>query len=183
MNHLTNLYKHKCEQLQEQLYNLTKMLNEAIPPIRVPRVRIPKVPVGTIMSSLASRLARFANMTPAEIIRAIDTGGIEFANYVAQNYGRIVQVGSSYQRLLPDGTLQMYGSNNTWVNINKPGFMSAFGPISSNGIVIPMDVYRGIGHGGISPGDIVYTPGRPIGPDYGVVYRDPGLHVPYYPGP
>ena len=29
MNHLTNLYKHKCEQLQEQINNLTRMLNEA----------------------------------------------------------------------------------------------------------------------------------------------------------
>jgi hypothetical protein len=32
MNHLTNIYKHKCEQLQEQLNNLTRMLNEAPPP-------------------------------------------------------------------------------------------------------------------------------------------------------
>jgi hypothetical protein len=29
MNHLTNLYKNKCEQLQEQIYRLTRMLNEA----------------------------------------------------------------------------------------------------------------------------------------------------------
>ena len=29
MNHLTNVYKHKCEQLQEQIKNITKMLNEA----------------------------------------------------------------------------------------------------------------------------------------------------------
>lgn len=28
MNHLTNLYKHKCEQLHEQIYNLQRMLNE-----------------------------------------------------------------------------------------------------------------------------------------------------------
>jgi hypothetical protein len=28
MNHLTNLYKHKCEQLQEHINNLTRMLNE-----------------------------------------------------------------------------------------------------------------------------------------------------------
>ena len=28
MNHLTNLYKHKCEQLQEQISILTRMLNE-----------------------------------------------------------------------------------------------------------------------------------------------------------
>jgi hypothetical protein len=115
------------------------------------------------IAALAARLNEFATMSPAAIINAIATGGIEFAEYVAQNYGRIVQVGSSYQRLLPDGTLQMYGSNLTWVNINKPGFMSAFGPISSNGIVIPMNVYQGMGHGGISPGDITYRPYRPSG--------------------
>jgi hypothetical protein len=28
MNHLTNIYKHKCEQLQEQLNNFQRMLNE-----------------------------------------------------------------------------------------------------------------------------------------------------------
>jgi hypothetical protein len=32
MNHLTNLYKHKCIQLQEQIYRLTKILNEADAP-------------------------------------------------------------------------------------------------------------------------------------------------------
>lgn len=29
MDHLTNLYKHKCEQLEEQIYNMKKMLSEA----------------------------------------------------------------------------------------------------------------------------------------------------------
>ena len=29
MNHLTNLYKHKCEQLQEQINNIKKMLSES----------------------------------------------------------------------------------------------------------------------------------------------------------
>jgi hypothetical protein len=32
MNHLTNLYKHKCEQLQEQINNIKKMLSEAAVP-------------------------------------------------------------------------------------------------------------------------------------------------------
>jgi hypothetical protein len=42
MNHLTNLYKHKCEQLQEQINNIKKMLNEVnapdggLPPMQVP---------------------------------------------------------------------------------------------------------------------------------------------------
>jgi len=39
MDHLTNLYKHKCEQLQEHINNLTRMLNEAdansVPPYPV----------------------------------------------------------------------------------------------------------------------------------------------------
>lgn len=29
MDHLTNLYKHKCEQLQEQINNIKKMLSES----------------------------------------------------------------------------------------------------------------------------------------------------------
>jgi hypothetical protein len=33
MNHLTNLYKYKCEQLQEHINNLTRMLNEADAPL------------------------------------------------------------------------------------------------------------------------------------------------------
>jgi hypothetical protein len=37
MNHLTNLYKHKCEQLQEQINNIKRMLNEAeAPPVNDP---------------------------------------------------------------------------------------------------------------------------------------------------
>ena len=46
MNHLTNVYKHKCEQLQEQLNHLTRMLNEAIPPIpHIPHIPpVPHVP-------------------------------------------------------------------------------------------------------------------------------------------
>jgi hypothetical protein len=33
MNHLTNLYKYKCEQLQEHINNLKTMLNEANAPL------------------------------------------------------------------------------------------------------------------------------------------------------
>lgn len=33
MNHLTNLYKNKCQQLQEHIDNLTRMLNEADTPL------------------------------------------------------------------------------------------------------------------------------------------------------
>ena len=37
MNHLTNLYKHKCEQLQEQINNMKRMLNEVEqPPPHIP---------------------------------------------------------------------------------------------------------------------------------------------------
>jgi hypothetical protein len=32
MNHITNIYKNKCEQLQEQIYRLTRMINEANAP-------------------------------------------------------------------------------------------------------------------------------------------------------
>ena len=42
MNHLTNHYKHKCEQLQEQINNIKRMLNEVnapdggLPPMQIP---------------------------------------------------------------------------------------------------------------------------------------------------
>ena len=43
MNHLTNHYKHKCEQLQEQINNMKRMLNEVnappdggLPPMQMP---------------------------------------------------------------------------------------------------------------------------------------------------
>ena len=43
MNHLTNHYKHKCEQLQEQINNIKRMLNEVnappdggLPPMQMP---------------------------------------------------------------------------------------------------------------------------------------------------
>ena len=43
MNHLTNLYKHKCEQLQEQINNIKRMLNEAeAPPVNDPDYPQPK---------------------------------------------------------------------------------------------------------------------------------------------
>ena len=46
MNHLTNLYKHKCEQLQEQINNIKRMLNEAeAPPIIIsPNIANPWIP-------------------------------------------------------------------------------------------------------------------------------------------
>jgi hypothetical protein len=50
MNHLTNVYKHKCEQLQEQLNYLTKMLNEENIIARMAREA----------AELAARLAREA---------------------------------------------------------------------------------------------------------------------------
>ena len=46
MDHLTNLYKHKCEQLQEQINNIKRMLNEAeAPPIIIsPNIANPWIP-------------------------------------------------------------------------------------------------------------------------------------------
>jgi hypothetical protein len=38
MDHLTTVYKHKCEQLQEQLNNFQRMLNEAPPPGVIRRI-------------------------------------------------------------------------------------------------------------------------------------------------
>ena len=71
MNHLTNVYKHKCEQLQEQLNHLTRMLNEApggipprpfrgrprihgIPDLEGPIPHGPKVPYGPPRQNIPS---------------------------------------------------------------------------------------------------------------------------------
>jgi len=67
MNHLTNLYKHKCEQLQEQIDNLTRMLNEAVPP-RIPK-KLPRPTGGppvTWVNQITS-LGRGANRTLKDI--------------------------------------------------------------------------------------------------------------------
>ena len=63
MNHLTNLYKHKCEQLQEQLNHLTRQLNEVTAPAAP---AAPWPPAGSFdkfgddAARLAARLAREA---------------------------------------------------------------------------------------------------------------------------
>ena len=69
MNHLTNLYKHKCEQLQEQLNHLTRQLNEVTAPAPAAPAA-PWPPVGWVdnfgddaaraAERLAARLAREA---------------------------------------------------------------------------------------------------------------------------
>ena len=200
----------KLQQLTE-MYEYR--LNEAmppIPPIHIPPTHIPHIPhipdvqLGTVrprgsMSALelamaaaarlaefAARLAEFVNKSPAEILDMINNGGLEFAKYVSEHYGIIVRVGSSYQRLSPDGTVQVWGTNGTWNNINKPGTLTSFGYISANGVVIPMDVYRQMGHGGISPADINYSTRPNSGTaDYGTPYENPrDAHpwIPYTPG-
>ena len=117
---------------------------------------------------LMARFEAFSRMTNDEIIAAINaainSGDTAFHRYVLDHYGQIVRVGSSYQRLLPDGTVLHLNSNGNWVPINKPGFMSAFGFISANGRAHDPATLWQLAGSGASPGS--YTLGSrsvPVG--------------------
>ena len=90
-------------------------------------------------AAMAARLAEIATMSPARILNEINGPGSSatFREYVRLNYGTIIQTGSSYHRLLPDGTVQYWGPNDSWIGINKPGVNTPFGKMGNNGIVIP----------------------------------------------
>ena len=90
-------------------------------------------------AAMAARLAEIANWSPARILNEINPqwSSAEFREYVRVNYGTIIQTGSSYYRLFPDGTVHYWGSNDSWININKPGFNTPFGKINNNGVAVP----------------------------------------------
>lgn len=138
------------------------------------------------IAAMAARVTEFAMMTPQEIINFIRDASPELKRYILENWGTVVEVGATtwqsgrtWQRLSPDGTVQVWvpnqswATNGTWNIINKPGFMTAFGPIGANGVVIPMDVYQGMGHGGHSPADMTYIPGIFPGNYFGTTRPDP----------
>ena len=135
------------------------------------------------LRALAARVEAFSTMSNAEIIAAINSGDAAFKRYVLEHYGQIVQVGSSYQRLLPDGTVLHTNSNGNWVPINKPGFMSAFGYISKNGRAISPEHWTRISWLGNDPG------GYNIGPkpldmsQYGLPTYPGGPTTPTLTGP
>ena len=163
MNHLTNVYKHKCEQLQEQIYNLTRMLNEAIPPGRVPRIRVPntpdapgflRVPAGlaNIVPPLwRTLLSRSRGLTPAQVADMISklTGDAKFMKWWNNEYGVIREVNGRYIRLL-NGEVHTW-NNGTWEIINKPGTRTPFGYIAPDGQVIKPHIWNPFGQQPTTP--------------------------------
>jgi hypothetical protein len=112
-------------------------MNSAESLARQEAARIAREAAEAAARAIAARVEAFSSMSNDAIIAAIraatNSNDTQFLRYVSEHWGQIAQVGSSYQRLLPDGTVLHLNSNGNWVPINKPGFMSAFGTISANG--------------------------------------------------
>lgn len=156
MNHLTNLYKHKCEQLQEHLNNLTRMLNEGTgtPWWRGrPRIHVDGTPghisdlthhhinpnsMPNVPESWNDLLSLSRSATPNNMHSLIthlndDTG---FMTWWHANYG-IVRIDSGiYQRLVNGKVFEWDPNNYRWIPIDQPGTQTQFGPIGNNGIII-----------------------------------------------
>jgi hypothetical protein len=151
MNHLTNVYKHKCEQLQEQIKNITKMLNEAHPP-RLPKRGIgPNIIIGGAdnIEVTPSSINTFSQRVDDSMGRWFNGQGPEdYLTFLPNNmpqwmrenlireYGRVIRQGDFYQRQMPDGTVQRWNGS-SWININKPGVETYFGRIGSDGVAVP----------------------------------------------
>ena len=90
MDHLTNLYKHKCEQLQEQVNHLTRQLNEGIG-INVLLALGKKA--ATIASEIAAQFAKLSSKEWEAAYHNLDANGQRIFRLM---YGRIentVQIG------------------------------------------------------------------------------------------
>jgi hypothetical protein len=148
MDHLTNVYKHKCEQLQEQLNHLTRMLNEEkMPPIR-PLVNsmirmISRLVNGiddlnlsaTQLSDFAARLRQFMNIHPRDIADLLGAESPQFREYVKYYYGTVMHQNGSWQRQLPNGRIQHWHYDG-WIDVTKPGTGTLFGPLGDDLIPI-----------------------------------------------
>jgi hypothetical protein len=163
MNHLTNLYKHKCEQLQEQLNNLTRMLNEAAPPpwwkgsprIRgIPDFNLPNYPDGsprvygrnispTNIPDSWNDLLNLGNRNdPARMQLLInslssDTG---FMVWWVLNHGLVRELNGIYQRLIHGTVWRWDNTLKAWQPINKPGTQTQFGQIGPGGALITPEI-------------------------------------------
>jgi len=144
MNHLTNVYKHKCEQLQEQLNNLTKMLNEAqgggiVRPLVNSTIRMISKGLphfnATQLRDFATRLPQFMNMNPATIVQRLASESPEFRNYVMYHYGTVMEHLQSWQRQLPNGRVQHWHYDQ-WIDVTKPGTPTLFGSLGDDLIPI-----------------------------------------------
>lgn len=172
MDYLTQYYKNHYLQLQEKLNHLTKMLNEGIVPPRPSSTpSTPSQPShitrhlskyndaagGSIIRNWVSRLPQFMNVDPADINNLLRSESPQFREFVLNNYGRVIEQGGIYQRQLPDGRIQHWSTTGNWINIDKPGAQTWFGPIGGNGRVLPPEIF-GPGLPGHSPEDVSYSP-------------------------
>ena len=177
MNHLTNLYKHKCEQLQERLNNLTKMLNEGTgtpwwrgrPRIHgIPDFDLPNYPDGsprvygrnispTNIPNIPQAWTDLLNLgnarTPSqmqELIQHLRTDTL-FMTWWEQNYGILKNVGDVYQRLIHGTVWRWDNTLGAWQPITKPGTQTHFGQIGPGGALITPDVNPSISNADIPP--------------------------------
>lgn len=163
MEYLTRHYKHKSEQLQEQLDILTKLLNEAVPPMWRGRPRItipdgnvppsikpntgtsPNIPLGTIIPDAWRDLLNLANTTnsPSQIqnlIRDIFRDDPAFRSWWIENYGELRNIEDVYQRLLNGTVWQWNNGLGKWEPIMKPSTQTQFGQIGPGGVLIKPEI-------------------------------------------
>jgi hypothetical protein len=134
MNHLTNIYKHKCEQLQEKVNQLTKMLNEAMPP---PKRR--KVSVDHNATQGGQGIRQIADSTPITHPEYHPSGGSNAAEAAAH----AILLRQTMTSLMHD----LRGLNmGTWLDmfedvftpIEREAFIALFGeiPVTARGTIM-----------------------------------------------
>ena len=167
MNHLINVYKHKCEQLQEQLNNLLILLNEA-PPVRVPRVtRVPKpgtwVNAVTSMGRAVQRNIKdvegiFRNLHPDQWLQMYSRLNITEQGYFRILYGQVGGImnvifdGSNVQvRLFREAVTGRSGiyfwntSTNSWTRFPTGYQVPGIGANGNAGIYYSKEWLNGLG--------------------------------------
>jgi len=143
MDQLTNLYKHKCEQLQEQIYNLTRMLNEAGGPPRfggIPRFILPAIEEIGVVTSMRWRdllsLAQRNSPSQMEALLKRYWGDEAFVEFWNANFGLLKGVGGVYQKLFNGKVWGWVEELHQWIPLNKPGYQSHFGEIGADGVLV-----------------------------------------------
>ena len=147
MDYIAQYYKNYYLQLQEQLNHLTKMLYEA-PPRTTPPTRVPRRP--QVVTSIERAVLGGASTSTSQIENLLRMSWDDFRNYIRdmpeafqremlERYGQI-SVGPNRpdypmpQRKLPDGSIEVWNpASQTWIPISKPGYLTYFGRMGSNG--------------------------------------------------
>lgn len=162
MNYLTQYYKNYYLKLQEQVNYLSRQLNEAAGrdpmPFNSRHLNMYGETIGSaIVNNWFGRLERYLRQNPADIRDLLRSESPQFREYVLHNYGQVIFRDGSYQRLLPDGRIQHWSTTGNWIDIDKPGSNTFFGPIGGNGRHLPPEIF-GPGIPGHSPSDVSYSP-------------------------